>query len=242
MAGDTKPNELLQRLLHIKEFKESVYKIRTEFEIPKDGFDTVNDCRNWSLRIKTGFQNYFADDSETAAAYINFTERLAALLQKYKQPATLISRLEQYVLHNDRFELASREHFACAIENPKHNDKQTLSVEQYWDCNKVRYTRLLIHEYATKQDVKDFVQANWSEIQHSIRPGRRNAKRIKKRTSAYEHALVYDIYLRIQDGKIKREKGHIEVQIQRQLRKEYEVELDSDNIRKIIATERKRRK
>jgi len=239
MSGDKKAEELLKRLSKNKKFKESVKKIRENFDIPTEGgFFTKDQCINWQFGLRTGNQDYIADDSEILKHEKMFTGAILDLLEYHKIPPTLLPLIENYVLNENEFPYTRSNYFACEVENPNHSGT-SLSIEDYWKARHFKYVRLLIHENASKKDVRDFVAKNWEKIQHHIKPGRKDAKRIRGTTEDKRDDTIFKIYKQIREKIIPRQKGYIYSQISKILKNEHGIIVGTDNIRRIITEQKK---
>ncbi len=232
MSYDTKSKELLYRISLKPEFQEDIRKLRVKYKIPTKGFPTDEQPDSWTNYFFKNRDQYFKDEK--------------SLLKKHKLAATLAELTRDYLILGHIQDIDPRvtkeigfgyPYFSCEINSPL--DKP--SPESRWKDSGLKYTQLLIHEQASKNDVKEYIDANWNSIRFSMFPDGvlPKTERVRLPTKRDRDEKIFSVWQQIINKKIKRIGSYIDIQISGIMRDQYGITVSEDNVRKIIQRQRK---
>lgn len=139
-----KIQELLSDLESNSSFIDQVLAIRKEYHIPKNGFD----------KIPQGL--FFEGDGN-----VGFGAKIKSLQKLFDLPVFFSSFFSNYVLYGHSFPsffFDNKELCELDIFSPIHPSP----IDKYWSESGIPFIRLYISDLASKQDVIDFIDKNWT--------------------------------------------------------------------------------
>jgi len=252
-SGDKKAEELLFRASQKESFEGDLVSIREEYNIPTNGFETMKESGNWRFANRAKIAEFIVNEcKETAEAVLKereYDRDLVKMLRKYELPVTLLYLLEAYVLYNKPFDVPYEKlYFACAIDNPKWAGGP-LSEDEHWEYMGIPYVRLLIHADTNRSDVKKYIDDNWWDIKRYFKSDTNKKKRIRVSTHKDRDNLIYELSKKTvkelketQSPEFKDASMVNNDRISHIVFEKTGEKLGQDNIKRIIAKERKRRK
>ncbi|HBB56791.1 TPA: hypothetical protein DEW47_03095 [Patescibacteria group bacterium] len=201
MSGDKidkKANELFYWATENPSFIEDIKALRKKYKISENGFRTLFEIEKWREKHRGQLVNYLLKQNKKTAQKLleerEFEIYLLRLLNNHELPITLLYMVEEYLLTNNTKITSARYFFPCAIEKSDWKGKP-LSEEELWDEAGLSYTKLLIHNLATKPDVKRFIDSHWGKIQSKdkLKKGQKT-NRIRSTTHKERDRYIFELY------------------------------------------------
>lgn len=205
---DTKVREVVYQASLREGFQHALKKLRGSLGIPADGFASAEESTLWEKStIEESAAYYKRGQTGRLPVKLRILRvGISSLLTRFNLPASAYTSVENHLLNNDKFPPLFENNFAVALD-VGHTDPTDIFAfathEAHWLLRGGKYIRLLIHEGATKQDVRRFLDANWKKIQRALTaPDAPKAKRIRATMNKERDALIHELY-----GKSRTELG-----------------------------------
>jgi len=227
MSGDKRAKEIFYRASQKDGFEEDIVAFRKKHKIPKEGFFNKSKKMDW----KSTSRQEYEDDANK-------------LLKKYSIPFPLRRLLYSYINYSADVEHNYPLHeFACDFDDPRF-DGTRMSVERLWKESGTKYTRLLIHDSASLEDVKDFLDTHWPRMEQDLRGRGKDKKPLVYATSdkrKRKKELVIKFYKMTRE-QLGLKKGEYKNKGIADRLKDYGFHISEDNVKQIISRYRRSKK
>jgi hypothetical protein len=229
MRGDNKGKILLERASKHKEFWEDLKTLRSDFDIPKNGFSNRKSAQKW-----------LTDFEKKPKPKPNLNAARALLFGSYKIPVPLQDLFLDYLLTGNKFPLLNLPSPLISVVDPYASNEELL-----WKSAGQNYVKLLVSETGIA-DVKTFWAKHQTQVKSILKKRNPDLHRVRKSTKGERDDYIFELSelplkeLRSLSGDSADLATPREILIARLTSQKYG-KISPENVRRIIASQRKLR-